>query len=149
MPELKDLEYYMNLPYPVLLWDHTNKGAHSYWFAEIPDLPGCCADGYSPNEAIREIREAKRVWIAAHINSGFEVPEPTQSGGGTIVLAKKVVPHRIDLNDLHETAGKLISLLNDRQLGLHTWSEMVDRALDELRNPKVVEGGIDNAARGE
>ncbi|NUM54489.1 MAG: type II toxin-antitoxin system HicB family antitoxin [Candidatus Hydrogenedentes bacterium] len=33
------------------------------WIAEIPDLPGCSAFGESPEEALREVLAAKRLWI--------------------------------------------------------------------------------------
>lgn len=42
----------------------------------FPDLPGCMADGETPDEAMREGREAFDAWIAAQLAAGREVPAP-------------------------------------------------------------------------
>jgi antitoxin HicB len=36
------------------------------WLASFPDLPGCVADGESPEEALRNAAEAESAWIAAN-----------------------------------------------------------------------------------
>ena len=46
------------------------------WFAEIPELPGCCSDGETPEEAARNIQGAQRCWIEVQIKRGKAVPEP-------------------------------------------------------------------------
>ena len=46
------------------------------WLIEFPDLPGCIADGGTPEEAISIGREAKAAWIAAMREAGRDVPEP-------------------------------------------------------------------------
>ncbi len=71
----KDLEYYLNLSYPVQL-SHQSDDDDEYWFAEIPQLPGCMSDGPNPNEALQNLEDAKRLWIETQIEDGYEVPEP-------------------------------------------------------------------------
>lgn len=46
------------------------------WLIEFPDLPGCIADGETPEEAIAAGREAKAAWIAAMREAGRDVPAP-------------------------------------------------------------------------
>lgn len=46
----------------------------------FPDLPGCMADGETPEDAIREGRDAFRCWMQAHIEDGRAIPLP--NGGG-------------------------------------------------------------------
>lgn len=46
----------------------------------FPDLPGCMSDGETPEEAIREGRDAFRCWMLAHLEDGRPVPAP--NGGG-------------------------------------------------------------------
>ena len=46
----------------------------------FPDLPGCMADGETPEDAINEGRDAFRCWMQAHIEDGRPVPIP--NGGG-------------------------------------------------------------------
>ncbi len=73
----KDLAYYLDLPYPVQL-SHQSEDDDEYWLAEALDLPGCMADGSSPDEALESLEEAKRLWIETQIEDGYEVPEPTR-----------------------------------------------------------------------
>lgn len=76
--EPSDLEYYLNLPYPIQLSRQSDDG-DEYWFAEIPRLPGCMSDGSDLNEALRNLEDAKRLWIETQIKDGYEVPEPDRS----------------------------------------------------------------------
>jgi predicted RNase H-like HicB family nuclease len=76
--EKKGLDYFLNLRYEISLSQHSDDD-QTYWVAEIPDLPGCVADGQTPDEAVKELEEAKRLWIETQIEDGFEVPEPFES----------------------------------------------------------------------
>ena len=73
----KDLAYYLDLSYPVQL-SYQSEDGDEYWLAELLDLPGCMADGSSPDEALESLDEAKRLWIETQIEDGREVPEPAQ-----------------------------------------------------------------------
>ncbi|EIC30501.1 MULTISPECIES: type II toxin-antitoxin system HicB family antitoxin [Methylomicrobium] len=46
----------------------------------FPDLPGCMADGETPEEAILEGRDAFRCWMLAHAEGGRPVPLPNSGG---------------------------------------------------------------------
>jgi predicted RNase H-like HicB family nuclease len=46
------------------------------WFAEIPDLPGCCSDGETPEEAAKNIQDAQKLWMKIQGERGKTVPEP-------------------------------------------------------------------------
>ena len=71
----KDLEYYANLPYTIILeqWDDGNG---PYWVARVAELPHCLIHGDTPEEAAREIEEVKRDWIKSNLERGLPVPEP-------------------------------------------------------------------------
>ena len=45
------------------------------WVAECPSLPGCISQGKSKEEAIANIKEAIRGYIAALEEDGLPVPE--------------------------------------------------------------------------
>jgi len=47
------------------------------WIVEIDDLPGCVADGKTPDEAIANGREAMRSWMESRISAGLDIPEPS------------------------------------------------------------------------
>jgi predicted RNase H-like HicB family nuclease len=46
------------------------------YIADIPDLPQCSAFGTTPEEALREVLQAKQAWLEAARASGKPVPEP-------------------------------------------------------------------------
>ena len=59
---VKDLKYYLRLSYTIVLRPLSKKEGGG-WFAEIPLLRGCWADGKSPDEAIAELFVAKKLWM--------------------------------------------------------------------------------------
>jgi predicted RNase H-like HicB family nuclease len=50
-------------------------GEDGYWVAECPSLPGCISQGKTREEAIVNIREAIRGYIAALEEDNLPVPE--------------------------------------------------------------------------
>ncbi|MEW6448692.1 MAG: type II toxin-antitoxin system HicB family antitoxin [Bacillota bacterium] len=50
-------------------------GEDGYWVAECPSLPGCISQGKSKEEAVTNIKEAIRGYIAALQEDGLPVPE--------------------------------------------------------------------------
>ncbi len=66
------------------------------WIAEVDDLPGCIADGKTPDEAIANSREAMRVWMESRISSGLDIPEPSIADdySGRILLRMPKYIHR-------------------------------------------------------
>lgn len=71
----KDLDYYMGLEYDLRIRKLSENDGGG-WFAEIPLLPGCMADGESVEEAVDNLNAAKKSWIETSIELGREVPEP-------------------------------------------------------------------------
>ena len=50
-------------------------GEDGYWVAECPSLPGCISQGKSKEEAIMNIKEAIRAYVAALEQDNLPVPE--------------------------------------------------------------------------
>ncbi|HHV56321.1 MAG TPA: type II toxin-antitoxin system HicB family antitoxin [Firmicutes bacterium] len=71
----KDIEYYLALPYKVVLHPAQEGG----YVAEIPDLPGCLTQGETIEEAINMIQDAKICWLRSALEDGVEIPEPGQT----------------------------------------------------------------------
>jgi len=46
------------------------------YIADIPDLPHCSAFGTTPEEALREVLQAKEAWLEAARASDKPIPEP-------------------------------------------------------------------------
>ena len=50
-------------------------GEDGYWVAECPSLPGCISQGKTKEEAVANIKEAIRGYIAALEEDHLPVPE--------------------------------------------------------------------------
>jgi predicted RNase H-like HicB family nuclease len=46
------------------------------YIADIPDLKICSAFGVTPEEALREVEQAKAAWLEAARTEGKPIPEP-------------------------------------------------------------------------
>lgn len=46
------------------------------YVADIPDLEACSALGSTAEEALAEVEQAKRAWLAAARQEGRPIPEP-------------------------------------------------------------------------
>ena len=47
------------------------------YIVTVPDLPGCTADGHSPNEAYENVKIMMREWMETAQAAGRPIPEPT------------------------------------------------------------------------
>ena len=52
----------------------------SVFVAEVPELPGCMAHGYSKAAALANVQEAIQLWVDTAREFGDPVPEPQGSG---------------------------------------------------------------------
>ena len=61
--------------YPVMIRS-LSKGEGGGYLAEVPDLPGCMADGETPEEAFREAQDAIASYLASVAKHGDTIPKP-------------------------------------------------------------------------
>lgn len=47
------------------------------YIADIPDLKSCSAFGETPEDALREVLEAKKAWLEAAKANGKPIPKPS------------------------------------------------------------------------
>ena len=47
------------------------------YIVTVPDLPGCMADGRTPNEAFENVKNVITEWIDTAKAAGREIPEPS------------------------------------------------------------------------
>ena len=80
----KTPDEYLRQPYTRLLIPNAD-GSYS---AEMLDLPGCVADGETPNEALHHLDAAAQAWLEACLARGLAIPEPflNQDFGGQLRL---------------------------------------------------------------
>ncbi len=73
----KPVDYYLTLPYTIELVPDNSDTDHPVWFASVRELRGCMTEADSYEEAVRQIRDAMRIWIEDAIESGDPVPVPS------------------------------------------------------------------------
>ena len=90
----KNFDYFMNLEYEIKIKKLLLEEGGG-WFAEIPLLPGCMADGDSIEEALKNLNEAKASWIETSIEIKRIVPEPnSENFSGQLRLRMPKSLHR-------------------------------------------------------
>ena len=65
----------------ILYWSNEDRD----FVAEVPELPGCSAHGYSHEAALSNVREAIQLWIDTAHEFGDPIPQPE---GGRLMLAR-------------------------------------------------------------
>ncbi len=76
-PSRPSLDYYLNLKYPIQLFPEPEGG----FTVLVPDLPGCVSVGETVEEALRNIEEARQLWIESAYEHGDEIPLPSTERG--------------------------------------------------------------------
>lgn len=56
----------------IIYWSQTDKA----FIAEVPELPGCAADGKSYQEALANVEAVIQEWIETAKELGRPIPEP-------------------------------------------------------------------------
>jgi len=46
------------------------------YIADIPDLDACSAFGETPDEALREVEQAKKLWLESALAEDKPIPQP-------------------------------------------------------------------------
>jgi predicted RNase H-like HicB family nuclease len=70
--KIHDLDYYLTLPYKLVIV-HEEAGGY---FAEIDELPGCMTQGETMEEVVKNIDDAKRLWLKTALEDKLDVPLP-------------------------------------------------------------------------
>lgn len=61
------------LKYEVIIyWSEDDEA----FIAEVPELPGCAADGKTPQDALGQVQVVAREWIATARELGRPIPDP-------------------------------------------------------------------------
>lgn len=71
-----------NMPHPVVISALSQEDGGGY-IAYSPDLPGCLADGETPEEALTAFRDALNEWADEMRANNLEIPAPWASAEGS------------------------------------------------------------------
>jgi predicted RNase H-like HicB family nuclease len=61
------------MKYEVVIWWSEEDAAY---LAEVPELPGCMADGKTHAELLANLETVVDLWMAAAQRQGHQIPEP-------------------------------------------------------------------------
>lgn len=138
--EQKGIEYYMQLPYSILLHEIEDEG-EKYWIAEVPELPGCKSHGSTINEAVSNVEEAKKDWVLDSLEEGDEIPIPIERdrfSGKTLVRMSRSLHRALSLMAESEklSLNQLIVTMLAKEVGrlgvLNRVEDKLDKVLDRL-----------------
>ncbi len=73
---MKTIDEYMKLPYRLEIIPDLEEGG---FVASYPELPGCFSSGQTIEEAVVNVNEAKKDWLATALEDGYPVNEPVLS----------------------------------------------------------------------
>ena len=77
-----NLDALMRLPYAVEVVPDTTTDGEPCYLARHPELPGCMAHGDTAEEAVANLGEARRLYIATLLEHKQEVPLPSAATPG-------------------------------------------------------------------
>ena len=79
----------MAYQYALVIWYSEEDGAY---LVEVPELPGCMADGETIEEAIQAVQTAIKMWIEAARKLGWPMPKPARSREAVLHLHPAAAP---------------------------------------------------------
>jgi len=139
--ERGSLEFYLELNYPVTLYRDPDGG----YVAEIKDLPGCMTQGETSEEVLKEIEDARVLWIETAYEHGDQIPLPsteTEYSGKTLLrmprslhrkLAEGAEQEGVSLNQY------IVSLLSEANTAknIEPIKEKIDAIYYSIREQKA------------
>lgn len=83
-----NVEQLIKLPYHVQLVHDESSDGQVGWVANVVELPGCLAQGDTPEDASRNIYAAMESWFASMLEDGKPIPPPAEepSASGRVLL---------------------------------------------------------------
>ena len=70
---VKDLSYYMGLPYRMEVVEDKEEGGYAF---SCPELPGCITYAETIEEGACLLDDAKKAWLTSALENGLVIPKP-------------------------------------------------------------------------
>ena len=77
---MKDLAYYLDLPYEVTVGPEPFTDGSWGYMARVSELPGCECHAGTPDEALADMEKVKALFLETMLGNGLTPPEPSQAG---------------------------------------------------------------------
>lgn len=94
---MKNLEYYMNLPYNKIIQEVHDESGH-YFYGKIMELDGCQSIGNTLEELNTNLAEALEGHIEVMLENEMEIPEPIKEenlSGKFVIRVPKSLHRRL------------------------------------------------------
>lgn len=146
---MKDLKYYLNLPYTVVL----RPDEQGDYVARIEELPGCSAHGPTPQEALKNLEEAQALWIGDCLEAGDVVPEPVLEeslpSGKWVQRVPRTLHRKLVLMARRErvSLNQLVTSILSEASGARRAKEPAPLAMKNDRRARTPRGRPGNAVR--
>ena len=90
MKRERKAEEYMALTYQTeVVPDMTTEGTACY-LASHPELPGCMSHGRTPEEALRNLDDARELYLRALLEKGRDIPIPAVTGTAALPFSRVI-----------------------------------------------------------
>jgi predicted RNase H-like HicB family nuclease len=77
----KQIEKHINMDYSFTINKDTEADGCGYYYAQTNELPGCIADGKTPEEALEKVQAAMYDWFETALLNGDKIPTPEGYSG--------------------------------------------------------------------
>jgi predicted RNase H-like HicB family nuclease len=81
----RTLAEYLKLNYAIELKEDREQGGY---FAHNPELDGCFSQGETPDEAVRNLADAREAWLSVRLEDSLPIPEPAEEQPSGKVLVR-------------------------------------------------------------
>jgi len=103
------LEDYLNLEYDVAVTPEECTDGTLCYRAEHPQLFGCMSHGSTPEEALSNLFEAKRLYIETLLEKELSVPMPVRPTGGTFSSYQSITTVIVPVEEISEAQVQIPS----------------------------------------
>jgi antitoxin HicB len=129
----KNIEYYMKLPYKTIIIPDPYGG----FFVKVEELEGCMSQGETEEEALKNIKEAKELWLETAIEMNIKIPEPEiEEYSGKFVLRLPRSLHRKLANAAKKNNSSLnqyINYLLSERNQLCEVKNLIDERIEDIK----------------
>ena len=84
----REIKEYLKLPYTFTVGRDKEHDEKEYFFVQVNELHGCVSDGSTPEEALKNVKDAMYDWVETCLLNHEKVPTPDRfSGKFTVRIA--------------------------------------------------------------
>ena len=99
---MDELEKYINLPYRVEVVPEQSTDGEPCYIASHPELPGCMSHADTPDEAIENLADARKLYLETLLEKNESIPVPSTIGTSSSSFSQTVIWRVLPTSITHE-----------------------------------------------